>query len=74
MSKYSDNAMRMLGQPSINEKEERIVDALTDLIHLCMEDGYDWERVVDQAEYHYDQWQQEEYNAQQPKENNDDPT
>jgi hypothetical protein len=35
--------------------EEAIIDAVTDLIHLCSHLNLDWERVTTQAEWHYEQ-------------------
>jgi hypothetical protein len=58
MNKHIDNAVRMLGNPpvvSLNGLEDQVIDAVTDLIHLCDYLGIDWERVTDQAEWHYEQ-------------------
>jgi hypothetical protein len=57
MNSHTINALRMLGEPSISEVEETIVDALTDLIHLCVALDLDWERMTDQAEWHFDQYE-----------------
>jgi hypothetical protein len=55
MKSRIDNAMRMLNQPSIVDLEDQVIDAVTDLIHLCAQYNLDWERVTDQAEWHYEQ-------------------
>jgi hypothetical protein len=57
MKSRIDNAVRMLGNPpvvSLNGLEDQVIDAVTDLIHLCDYLGIDWERVTAQAEYHFE--------------------
>jgi hypothetical protein len=54
MKSRIDNAMRMLNQPSIVDLEDQVIDAVTDLIHLCAQYDLDWERVTAQAEYHFE--------------------
>ena len=67
MKSRIDNAVRtLLGrlprseQPLLNQLpvldlEDQVIDAVTDLIHLCAQYDLDWERVTDQAEWHFDQ-------------------
>ncbi len=55
MNKHIDNAMRMLGEPSIVDVEDHVIDAVTDLIHLCAQYNLDWEDVTARAEYHFEQ-------------------
>ena len=55
MKSRIDNAMRMLNQPSIVDVEDQVIDAVTDLIHLCSHLNLDWENVTRQAEWHYEQ-------------------
>jgi hypothetical protein len=52
MNKRATDARSML-QGDVSE--EAIIDAITDLIHLCSHLNLDWERVTAQAEYHFDQ-------------------
>ncbi len=51
MAAYVADARSML-QGDVSE--ESIIDAVTDLIHLCAQYNLDWERVTAQAEYHFE--------------------
>lgn len=48
------HAMKALGEPDVFEVEERVIDLMTNLFHLCASYNIDCERVVDIAFDHCD--------------------